>query len=160
MVIVDAPIRVLGNQVTLHTAAAVQEFFDLCQAADPKSGYVALPPYIQQKVVSINKQMGIVVDTQQALLAELEKVNGEHLATAGFDKVIGDLERVVAQGDSAISDAYAAPTEFVKLWRKNLELMAEHNSHIDSYVESFRIALDENCSALLAELATQVIEGR
>lgn len=160
MVIVDAPIRGLSNQVTLHTAAAVKEFFDLCQAADPESGYIALPPYLQQKVVSINGQMGIVVGTQEALLAELKKVNGEHLASSDFDKVIGDLERVVAQGDSAIADTYSAPAEFVKLWKKNLDLMAERNSHIDSYVESFRIAFDENCSALLAEVATQVIEGR
>ncbi len=159
MVIMEAPIRGLSSQVTLHTAAAVKEFFELCQAADPKSGYLALPPWLQQKVVSINQQMGLAVESQRSLLDELEKVNGEHLALPGFDKVIGDLERVVAQGDSAISDTYSARPEIVKLWKKNLESMAEQNSHIDNYVESFRIAFDENCSALLADMADKISVG-
>ncbi len=35
--------------------------------------------------------------------------------------------------------------------------MAEQNGHIDNYVESFRIAFDDTCSALLADLGTKVI---
>jgi hypothetical protein len=159
MVIIDAPIRVLSNQVTLSTAAAVKEFFALCQAADPKSGYIALPPELQEMVVSINRQMGEVVGLQRQLLDELAKITGDHLASPNFEKVIGDLERVVAQGDSAISDTYSAPSEIVKLWRTNLDEMAQQNSQIDSYVESFRITLDENCTAVLADMADKVSLG-
>ena len=157
---IDAPIRGMSNQVTLHTANAVKEFFDLCQTADPESGYLALPPWQQQKVVSINQQMGLVAGSQQELIKLLDDISDEHLTRPGFDKVMGDLERVVSQVDSAISDTYSAPEPVVRLWKANLELVAQQNGHIDSYVESFRIALDENCSALLANLATNILEER
>ena len=156
MILETTPIRGLSNQVALDTASAVKEFFEMCQAADPGSGYVALPAAVQGKVVSINKSMGLVVKSQHALIQELEKVSQEQLASANFQKVIADLERVVSQGNSAIADTYSAPDTFVKLWQKNLDLMSEQNGHIDNYVESFRIALDENCSALLADLATRM----
>jgi hypothetical protein len=51
--ILDTPIRGLSNQVTLDTASAVKEFFEMCQTADPTSAYVALHPALQEKVVSV-----------------------------------------------------------------------------------------------------------
>jgi hypothetical protein len=158
--ILDTPIRMLSNQVELNTASAVNEFFALCQAADPSSGYIALHPDLQKKVVSVNKSMGVVVKSQATLIQALEKVSQAQLASPMFPKVIADLERVVSLGESAIADTYSANEQYVKLWKSNLELMAEQNSHIDNYVESFRITFDETCSALLADLATQVSGGR
>jgi enhancing lycopene biosynthesis protein 2 len=160
MIVIDAPIRGLSNQVTLHTANAVKEFFELCQAADPKSGYMTLPPWLQEKVVSINNLLTLIVGTQKQLIDQLELVSSEHLATPGFQKVIGDLERAVSQVDSAISDTSEMPDSIVKLWKPNLETVAQQNSHIDNYVESFRISFDETCSALLADLATKISENR
>jgi hypothetical protein len=157
--ITAAPIRVLSNEVTIHTAAAVSEFLEICQAADPESGYIALPPWLQHKVVSVNKSMAQVAESQKGLILELEKVTPSQLESPSFQKVIADLERVVAQGESAISDTYSASETFVQLWQKNLDLVAEQNSHIDNYLESFRIAFDETCSALLADLATKVCAG-
>jgi hypothetical protein len=159
IMILDTPIRGLSNQVALDTASAVKEFFEMCQAADPISGYVALHPTLQEKVVSVNKSMGMVVTSQHALIQELEKVSEAQMASPVFQKVIADLERVVSQGESAITDTYSAPEAVVKLWQKNLDLMAQQNSHSDNYVESFRITFDETCSALLADLATKVSEG-
>lgn len=158
--IIAAPIRVLSQEVTIHTANAVTEFLEICQAADPDSGYLALPPWLQHKVLSVNKSMAQVVESQMTLLQELEKVSQEQLASPNFLKVIADLERVVSQGYSAIADTYSAPDTFVRLWQKNLDRMSEQNSHIDNYVESFRIALDENCSALLADLATKTMADK
>lgn len=155
--IANAPIRGPINQVELSTANAVKEFFELCQAADPESGYVALPPDVQRRVVSVNESMGVVAEKQGDLIQLLDKVSQDDLASPSFQKVISDLERLVLQGDSAISDAYTAPDPIVKLWQKNLDLMSQRNSHIDSYVESFRITFDETCSSLLADLATKVI---
>ena len=154
--ILDTPIRGLSNQVELDTASAVKEFYEMCQAADPSSGYVALHPALQEKVVSVNKSMGLVVKSQHALILELEKVSQAQMAAPGFQRAIADLERVVSQGYSAITDTYSAPDTFVKLWQKNLDLMSEQNGHIDNYLESFRIAFDETCSALLADLATKI----
>ncbi len=156
IMILDIPIRGLNNQVALDTASAVKEFFEMCQAADPDSGYVAMHPSLQEKVVSVGKSMGLVAKSQRTLIEGLEKVSETQITSAGFQKVIADLERVVSQVDSAISDTYSAPEAMVKLWQRNLELVAQQNGHIDNYVESFRIAFDETCSALLADLATKV----
>jgi hypothetical protein len=154
--IVAAPIRVLSNEVTIHTANAVTDFLELCQAADPASGYIALPPWLQHKVMSVNRSMGAIVDSQAALLIELAQVGPEQLTAPRFQKVIEDLERMVAQTESAVSDTYSAPETIVRLWQKNLNAVADQNSHIDSYLESFRVANDETCSALLANLAATV----
>lgn len=156
---VAAPIRVLSNEVTIYTADAVKEFFEICQASAPDSGYVAMPPWLQHKVLSVDKLMARAAASQQGLIQELEKVTPEMYESPAFLKVISDLERLVAQGESAISDTYSAPETIVRLWQKNLDILAEQNAHIDNYLESFRIALDETCSALLADIGTKVILG-
>lgn len=156
---VNVPIRVLSNEVTIHTANAVSEFFEICQAANPESGYVALPPWLQRKVTAVSRNMEQVTESQQGLLTELEKVGSRELEAPAFQRVIEDLSRVVSQCDAAVMDTYSAPEALVRLWKKNLDLVAERNSHIENYLESFRIALDETCSAVLADLATKAMAG-
>lgn len=153
------PIRGLSNQVELDTANTVKEFCALCAAADPSSGYIAMPPELQEGAVAINQSMGMVTISQAALIEALERVTEEQITTTNFQRIIGDLERVVSQGESAISDTYSAPAAMVTLWQKNLDLIAQQNRHIDSYVESFRVAFDETCSALLADMASRIIDG-
>ena len=157
--IVTPPIKVLSNDVSLQTATAVKEFFELCQAAAPGYGYFALPPEIQQKVVELNKSIGRVAESQTRLLDALERVTDQEVIAPEFAKVISDLGWLVAQVESAVVDTYAAPSFVSTLVRANLETVADQNSHLDSYVESFRVAFNENCTALLADLATKVIAG-
>jgi hypothetical protein len=157
--IVGAPIKVLSNEIALQTATAVKEFFELCQAAAPASSYIALPAKIQEKVVELNRAIGRVSASQYNLLSALEQITDEQVTAPEFAKVVSDLGWVVAQVESALTDTYQAPDFVVTLLRRNLETVADQNSHIDSYVESFRVAFDENCSALLADLGTKVLAG-
>jgi hypothetical protein len=159
LMIAAAPIRVLSNRVEINAASAVSEFFEICQTAKPESGYVALPPDLQQKIVSLNRKIEQIVQSQAVLLAELDKVTADQLASPSFQKVLEDLGRLVAQGNSAISDTYDAPEIIVRLLRNNLDVAAEQYGHIDNYLESFRIAFDETCSAVLADLATRVFSA-
>ena len=135
----------------------IKEFFELCQAA--KCDYIAVPPDVQQKVVEFNHTISRVSDSQYKLLQALEQVSDEQVTQPEFAKIISNLGWLVAQVESAVSETYAAPDFVATLVRKNLESVAGQNSHLDSYVESFRVAFDENCSALLANLATKVIAG-
>jgi hypothetical protein len=157
--IVGAEIKFLSNEVTLQTATVVKEFFELCAAADAESSYIALPPDVQKQLVALNRSIGRVARSQNGLLQALDKVSDELLTHAQFPKVISDLALVVAQVESAISETYAAPQFVASLVRKNLETVADQNSHLDSYAESFRAAFDENCTALLADLAGKIIAG-
>jgi hypothetical protein len=157
--IVGAPIKVLSNDVSLQTATAVKEFFELCQAADPDSGYFALPADVQERVVALNRTIGRVSESQYKLLQALEQVSDEQVMQPEFAKIISDLGWLVAQVESAVSETYAAPRFVATLVRTNLETVADQNSHLDSYVESFRVAFDETCSALLADLGTKIIAG-
>jgi len=157
--IVGAPIKVLSNEVALQTATAVKEFYELCMAAEPNASYIALPAETQERIVELNRIIGRLGESQYKLLNALENVSDEQVTKPEFAKVISDLGIVVAQVESAVDETYNAPTYVATLVRKNLECVADQNSHVESYVESFRIAFDENCSALLADLATKVVEG-
>lgn len=151
--IVGAPIKVLSNEVSLQTATAVKEFFELCQAAE--TSYIVLPHDIQEKVLELNRTIGRVSASQYELLNALEQVTDDQVTSPEFAKIITDLGWLVAQVESAVSETYAAPAFVATLVRPNLETVAAQNSHLDSYVESFRVAFDENCTALLADLATK-----
>jgi hypothetical protein len=158
MIVIAPSLKMLSNEVTLQTATAVKEFFALCQAAGPNY-YVPLPKASQEKLVELNRTFGRLAGSQSRLLNALELVTDDQVTSAEFAKVISDLGLVVAQVESAIVETYAAP-EFVSvLLRNNLERVADQNSHLDSYVESFHVAFDENCSSLLADLGTKVLAG-
>ncbi len=155
MIILTAPIRGLSAEVVCHTAAAQKEFWNLLQEADV-SVYVALPPELLKATLNVNKSIGQAIDSQRELLKALETVTGETLTSLKFIDVVGDLERSVAQSEAVIAATNDMPESMARLWRANLESLAENNGHIDNYVESFRIAMDENCSALLANLASEI----
>lgn len=153
--IAETPIKVLSNDVIFDTASAVKKFFELCASAD--LGYFVVPQATKEKIVAVDHAMARVVSSQQALLTALEQVSNETIAAPGFQKVLADLEITVSQADSAITETYSAPAFVVSLLQKNLDIIAQQNSHIDNYVESFRIAFDENCSALLADMASRLL---
>jgi fumarylacetoacetate (FAA) hydrolase family protein len=155
--IADPTIKVLNNDVVFDTASAVKKFFELCN--DANLGYFVLPQQTSEKIVAVNDAMARVIVSQGALLKALELVSNETVKAPGFQKAVADVERMVSGTDSAISETYSAPGYVVSLLQRNLETVAEQNSYIDNYVESFRIAFDDTCSALLADLATKVSAG-
>ena len=153
--ILTAPIRGLSAEVVCYTAAAQMEFWNLLKATDD-SAYIALPPHLQTAALNVNRSIGQAVESQHGLLRALAGVTGETVAHPEFAGVVGDLERSVAQSEAAIDAFNDMPESIVRLWRTNLEALAENNGYLDNYVESFRIAMDENCSALLAHLASAI----
>jgi hypothetical protein len=157
MITTSLPIGYLSNEVELEASGVVKKFYEMCKAAD--SGYVALPPEAQAKVVEAQKALDRVANNQESLIEALDAVSEELMASPEFPRVVANLERMVAKTDSAIEYTYSAPGIIVQMLQKTLELVADRNSHIDNYVESFRIAVDETCSAVLADMAESITRG-
>lgn len=155
--IVNPHIKVLSNDVVFDTASAVKKFFELCAEAD--LGYVVLPQQTKEKVVAVNDAMARVVTSQRALLDALENITDETVAFPGFQKAVDDLAVTVSKTESAIAETCSAPAVILAILQRNLDTIAQQNSHIDSYVESFRVAFDENCSAILADMASKIMAG-
>ena len=57
---------------------------------------------------------------------------------------------------SLLDDAYAMPEKCVAVWRPILDVIADRTAHIDNFAESFRIASDEACMALLADISEKI----
>lgn len=157
MVAAAVPISVLSNDVVLGTSIVVKRFYELCMATE--HGYIPLPPEMQRKVVAVDTAIQRVVKSQKILLDALSSVTNDLVESPDFSTAVADVALMVAQTDAAISRTYKAPEGVIKVLQSSLDAVAEHNSHIDNFVESFRIALNESCTALLANLADRVIAG-
>jgi hypothetical protein len=150
------PIRVLSNEVVLDASSAVKKYFELC--ADAETGYIVLPQGEDHAmVVALNDAIKRVGVSQGLLLAALENISNEQIEAPAFPGLVDGLQSAVTITNIAINDTYNAPEMIIKLLSKNLAVVEQQNSHIDNYVESFRIALDENCTAILASLADQIL---
>jgi hypothetical protein len=152
--IADTSIKVLNNNVASDATSAVGKFFELCDNAD--LGYFVLPADKSQQVVAVSEAMVRLISSQVNLLRALEQVRDKTVLSPGFQKTVADIQISVSQTESIISEVYLGPDYYVGLLRDKLETIAQQNSYIDNHVESFRIAFDENCSALLADMATRM----
>jgi len=111
------------------------------------------------KVRELDRSFGKLAETQQKLIGMLEAFSSKQLEAPDFAKVGDDLSRIVADTSAVINDAYEMPDSIVRKWATRLELVQEHNSHIESISESFRIAADETCVALLADMAQTIMSS-
>jgi hypothetical protein len=155
--IIAAPIRGASLDVQLDAAAAHKEFWQL-MGNENESAYRAFPSAINDQIVEMKKKISACVGSQQRLIAAFVAASDETLQSAEFANVLSDLDRIVASTDAVIRDVFSSsPKEYVREWNPYLQQMADLNGHIDNYAESFHVALDDNCSAILAHLADTVL---
>jgi hypothetical protein len=108
------------------------------------------------KTRTLNVSLARLIDHQQSLIDRLNETPTDQFPADVVGKLAGDLGNVVSLTHSFIDDAYEMPRECLKVWSDRLEKISDLNSNLESYAESFRIASDESCTALLAELARSV----
>jgi hypothetical protein len=150
------PIRELSATVQYDAASAQKVFWEVVESKSRNAQIDLTVWYLTRR---LDRRMGKLIVSQRSLIQHLRDMPHERFTSAEFVKVADDLYRIVSMTDSLIGDAYEMPERCLKVWRTNLEQVGDLSSHLESFAESFRIASDETCTALLADLA-QKIETR
>lgn len=135
------------------------------EAVSAQHAYIRASESIYQKrfqlfqwisVRALNYAMARLSKQQQTLIEFLKRPITQRLTPEDFRKISNDLENVVSLTDTFIDEAYNMPRECVGVWSARLTKIAESNRYLDNFAESFRIASDEACTALLADIADRV----
>lgn len=148
------PIRELSANVQYDAASAQKAFWEV---VEEKRHEAAFSIMFRFYVHRLNRRMDRLANSQQDLIESLRKIPAEKMSAADFTKVADDLYRIVAMTESMIDDCYEMPPVCMNAWRANLEKIADLTSHLESFAESFRVAADETCTALLADIAQKVM---
>jgi len=147
------PIRELSASVQYEAAYAQKTFWKVVDGKARAATFdVAL--WIQTRLLS--HAMGKLASLQGALIDCLKAKDFQEFDAKTFDKIASDLERIVSMTYSLLDDAYGMPEKCVAVWRPQLDLIADRTAHLDNFAESFRVASDEACTALLANIAEKI----
>jgi hypothetical protein len=151
------PIRELSADVQVKTATARRAVLHVAAANARLLSFALLE---DRRARAINKDMGKLVDRQKDLVARLESFHAEQVDAPVLSNFAGDLSQLATSAASLVTDAFEMPEKYVQVWRENLEAISDLSSHIDNFAESFHIAADDLCSALIAKMANDVTPPR
>jgi len=147
------PIRELSASVQYEAAYAQKTFW---KVVDGKARAATFDVTLWVQTRLLSHAMGKLGSLQGTLIECLQTKNCREFDAATFDKVASDLERIVSMTYSLLDDAYGMPEKCVAVWRPQLDIIADRTAHIDNFAESFRIASNEACTALLANIAEKI----
>jgi hypothetical protein len=148
------PIRELSANVQYDAASAQKAFWEVVEDKRREATFNFL---LRMSVRRLNRRLERLSDSQEKLVESLRNIPANKMSAADFTKVADDLYRIVAMTESMIDDCFEMPPTCVNTWRVNLEKIAGLTSHLESFAESFRVAADETCTALLADIAQKVM---
>ena len=147
------PIRELSASVQYEAAYAQKTFWKVVDAkARERTFHFVLWVYTKQ----LWHSMGKTADLQRTLVGLLQGKDFSRCDADAFDNIARDLERVVSLTNALLDNTYSMPDRCVAVWRPRLEEIADLTAHIDNFAESFRIASNEACTALLANIAEKI----
>jgi hypothetical protein len=146
------PLRELSVSVQREAVSAKEAYWKLAEEVAHRQGQII----VWIKTRTLNVSLGRLIDHQQSLIDRLNEAPTDQFPADVIGKLAGDLGNVVSLTHSFIDDAYEMPRECLEVWSDRLEKVSDLNSNLENYAESFRIASDETCTALLAELARNV----
>jgi len=145
------PIRELSASVQYEAAYAQKTFW---KVVDGKARAATFDVALWVQTRRLSHAMGKLASLQGTLIDCLKECQQFDANT--FDKVAHDLERIVSMTYSFLDDAYGMPEKCVAVWRPQLDVIADRTAHLDNFAESFRIASNEACTALLANIAEKI----
>jgi len=147
------PIRELSASVQYEAAYAQKTFW---KVVDGKARATTFDVVLWVEARLLSRAMSKLASLQGTLIEHLTAKDCQGFDTSTFDKVASDLERIVSMTHSFLDDAYEMPEKCLAVWRPQLDLIADRTAHLDNFAESLRIASNEACTALLADMATQI----
>jgi hypothetical protein len=154
MATIALPIRELSATVQYDAASAQKAFWEVVESKRREALFDFVIYYMTRR---LNRRMTRLAKSQSELVERLRQLPAERMAAPEFSKVADDLFRIVAMTDSIAADCYEMPDQCTDVWRSNLEKVADQSNHIESFAETFRIAANETCTALLADIAQKVM---
>ncbi len=147
------PIRELSASVQYEAAYAQKTFWKVVEGKTRAATW-DVNLWVQTRLLS--HAMGKLGDLQGTLIDCLKVKDCRQFDASTFDKVASDLERIVSMTYSLLEDVYGMPEQCAAVLRPRLDVIADRTAHIDNFAESFRIASDEACTALLADIAEKI----
>lgn len=147
------PIREMSTAVQGQAISARRAFWGVVEAEKSPLVFRAVLKWFAKK---LDRRMDKLVSTETELVEKLRRVSSVRLEAPDFAKVAEDLNQITSLTSSLIADCYEMPAACVVVWQKNLDRLEDLASYIDNFAESFQVAADETCTALLADIARQV----
>jgi len=147
------PLRELSVNVQREAVSAQQAYWSL---AEERLAHRRSQVIQWVKTRSLNSAMGRLVERQQSLIDLLRQAPAAPFGAELFLKIANDLDNVVSLTNSFVDEAYDMPTGCLSVWSPRLEKISDLNNYLDNFAESFRIASDEACTALLADMADKI----
>jgi hypothetical protein len=147
------PIRELSANVQYEAASAQKAFWGVVESKQQQAYFHWMIWFMTRK---LGHRMGRLVVSQEKLIEHLRKVPVENVSAADYSKVGGDLDRLVSMTEALLADSYQLPDRCTAVWSDRLDKIAGLNGYIESFAESFRVAGDETCTALLAEVTRRI----
>jgi len=147
------PIRELSACVQYEAAYAQKTFWEV---AEGKMRATSFDVMLWVKTRQLAHAMEKLATLQRMLIDRLRTMDCSQYDADTFDRIASDLERIVSMTNSLVDDAYRMPQQCVSVWTPKLEAISDLTAHIDNFAESFRIASDEACTALLADIAEKI----
>lgn len=152
------PIRELSADVKFAAATANKTFWDVVETKNRKQPFLQgiVDGFVHFLVHKLDRQLAKLVTGERQLIDRLEALSVADLTEDDYLRIADDIQGIVSLTNSLVEEAYAMPEVCLSAWRSNLQKIEEATSQIDSFVESFRMASDEACMALLADLSRQI----
>lgn len=147
------PIRELSACVQYEAAYAQKTFWEVAEGKMRAANFDVM---LWVKTRQLSNAMGKLADLQRTLIGHLRTMDCTQYDADTFDRIACDLERIVSMTNSLVDDAYRMPQQCVSVWTPKLETLSDLTAHIDNFAESFRVASDEACTALLADIADKI----
>jgi hypothetical protein len=153
MAAIALPLRELSAKAQREAVSAKIAYWSLAEELEHRR----IQLVVWTKTRTLNHAMGRLVENQESLIDHLSKAPTQQFRPETFFKIAADLSDVVSLTNSFVDDAYDMPPECLNVWSERLGKIADLNSHLDNFAESFRVASDETCSALLADMARTIM---
>jgi len=146
------PLREMSVTVQREAVSAQMAYWSLAEEVANKRFQL----FLWVKTRSLNASMGRLAEKQKGLIEHLQDERVLNFTPEVFGKLASDLDNVVALTNSFLDEAHDMPPACQRAWECRLTIIADHNAHLDNYAESFRVASDEACTSLLADIAERV----
>lgn len=152
------PIRGLSANVKVVAASANKTFWDVVetrQRREPmlRALWAACVHYLIHK---LDRKLARLIARERELIARLEALSLDALSDGDFLAIAEDIQGIISLTNSLVEEAYSMPDICLSTWRPTLRELEAATSHLDNFVESFRMAADDACTALLADMARQI----